>query len=415
MNRQLNSDEMRKPKEDIIIYLDSHRVYKNGFRELYVDFLKSDDFQYFSNELESDITDSSASYICLSSIRINRKLEYDTFYHLNIEELKRLKSEYDLRFSIVEDSYVIGGRIDFSKVPEYADILQPCTLDEIDEIEKKNVDSNSEYINFQTYSEYINYAISKPVLYVADVGQANWNELRDEDKSLVVFDCGSPINCGKVTTDAIWDRHKFHLQQNPAALVISHWDIDHYQCLVKRSVADLSSCFTTVFCPSPKSKTSIDVRDSLKSIFGKRYIEIPAKVVNYNRQFWPKMKLLFRNNQIALYKGNGCTNINHCGIALFVKGNKKTAIFTGDLKIGQCRDIWINESVSKPHVLIVPHHGGSCGKRSLNEPYSIDIAILSVGIKNIYHHPSEDVMRYLKIYGRKIKRTDRNGDVIQSL
>lgn len=406
---------MRKPKEDIIIYLDSHRVYKNGFRELYIDFLTSDDFQYFSNELESEIIDSSASYICLSSIRINRKLEYDTFYHLNLKELVKLKSNNDLRFSIVEDSFVIGGRIDFSKVSEYGDILQPCTSDELDEIEKKNVDSNSEYINFQTNSEYINYEISKPILYVADVGQANWNELRDEDKSLVVFDCGSPINCGKATTDSIWNRHKSHLQQNPAALVISHWDIDHYQCLVKRSVDELSSCFTAVYCPSPKSKTSIDVCDSLKSALGNRYIEIPTYLQNYNRQFWPQMELQFRNNQIALYKGNGCTNINHCGIALFVNGNNKTAIFTGDLKIGQCRDIWINESVSKPHILIVPHHGGSCGKRSLNEQYSIDIAILSVGINNIYRHPSEDIMRYLNKKGCSIKRTDYNGDVIESL
>ena len=413
--REIQQQDSFTSQKEIIVYLDSHRKYKNGSKDLYIDFRTVDDYQVFLKELEPNLNSRMASYIQLKSVKIKQRLEYDTYYHLNVEELKRLKESEELSFNLEDDSYVIGGHYVFDKKAEYNDVLEICSPQELEEFTREEPNHNS--INFISHVPLVTQQIENPVIYVADVGQANWNELRDGDFTALVFDCGSPLNCKKNVTDMIWNKHQQQLKMMPSTLVISHWDIDHYQCLIDRDEQELKSCFKSVFCPRAVSKTSLKVYVSLKQIFGDGFIEIPSFAQYFNRLTWPPMKFQARTHNVALYKGALGGGINHSGLAIFVEGKNKTAFFSGDLKIGQCNEVRMQENISKPHVLIVPHHGGFCGKTSLRVYNPIDTAIISVGRNNSYGHPSKDVINYLKgISSNPIKRTDLlSGDIEENL
>jgi hypothetical protein len=86
-------------EDEIIVFLDSHRKYKKGSRDLYWDFRTAEDFLIFQKVLEPNHNSKKPSYIHLKSVKIKQRLEYDTYYHLNIEELKRLKESDELSFN----------------------------------------------------------------------------------------------------------------------------------------------------------------------------------------------------------------------------------------------------------------------------------------------------------------------------
>ena len=112
----------------------------------------------------------------------------------------------------------------------------------------------------------------------------------------------------------------------------------------------------------------------------------------------------------ALYIGEKSKSINKSGLALAIKSSKDITILGADHTNKQ---IW--ESIY-PHIvgssdynrlnIVVPHHGGKCGK--INISHSVlnpGIAAISVG-KNTYKHPDQttiDNYEYLKF---DVKRTD---------
>ncbi|MEK7112413.1 MAG: MBL fold metallo-hydrolase, partial [Patescibacteria group bacterium] len=60
----------------------------------------------------------------------------------------------------------------------------------------------------------------------------------------------------------------------------------------------------------------------------------------------------------------------------------------------------------------VPHHGSKNGlTQELLEAALPEIAIISVGSKNSYGHPHQEVLDMLESYRLRIFRTDRDGDV----
>jgi competence protein ComEC len=63
-------------------------------------------------------------------------------------------------------------------------------------------------------------------------------------------------------------------------------------------------------------------------------------------------------------------------------------------------------------VLVVGHHGAenSAGFELL---YNVtpDVAVISVGADNLYHHPSYKTLERLKFFGCVILRTDQHGTI----
>jgi len=91
------------------------------------------------------------------------------------------------------------------------------------------------------------------------------------------------------------------------------------------------------------------------------------------------------------------------------------ALLTGDSQAQEFEDSLSMISLSKLQplsVLHVPHHGSASGlSRRVLQVLNPKLAIISVGLHNMYHHPNPFTLTLLKEANIPIKRTDQNGDI----
>jgi len=85
-------------------------------------------------------------------------------------------------------------------------------------------------------------------------------------------------------------------------------------------------------------------------------------------------------------------------------------LFTGYLEMeGEAQIIQFNEAL-KSDVLKVGHHGSKTSSFDyLLQRVLPKIAVVSVGYKNKFHHPNEDLMSRISQYVETIHRTDQSG------
>lgn len=86
------------------------------------------------------------------------------------------------------------------------------------------------------------------------------------------------------------------------------------------------------------------------------------------------------------------------------------AVFTGDSQARGLTDAI--QGIGEIDVLQVPHHGSKTGlSDSILQDISPELAVVSVGEKNSYGHPTKFILDLLSRNSIKTLRTDRNGDV----
>jgi competence protein ComEC len=87
-------------------------------------------------------------------------------------------------------------------------------------------------------------------------------------------------------------------------------------------------------------------------------------------------------------------------------------LFMGDAGKVSEQEILSHDSDLKANILKVGHHGSSSSSCSaFLQKVVPNIAIISVGLNNSYHHPSLATLKRLDKVGAKIYRTDRNGTI----
>lgn len=260
-------------------------------------------------------------------------------------------------------------------------------------------------------------------MYVANVGQANWNELRSNGYTIVQYDMGAELHASCQKVNAIYQAHRQQIDaNNKAILVISHWDIDHIHCLYAMSDNDIQNTFSKVICPNAlKSNSARKVLQHLTNIL------TPANVycisphnssshTNYNMHF-----LYALNKNILLYIGEKRRNVNYSGIVMFVDGSISSVNYTGDCLLRQAEDAMV-DAISKGvqaknHILVAPHHGGANRKKYMQyntqKPIQQTQVCISVGSGNQYGHPNPIMLKYLKIIScDHVIRTDCQGDIV---
>lgn len=390
---------IRKRKQECIVYLDSYYKAGDGIVDAYVDFRQSKDWAMFRQSV--DLPESSGSFIELQSLKSSKRLMRGCYYRLNLELLKT----YEMKRA--ENSLLIGGRYDLANMQmpdgDETELLQQHEPLEPEEMSLRNVPQEMPASISST---------NDMSLFVKDVGQANWNELRFGNRIAVLFDAGARLNASKEEVASILDSRKTDLELSKPILVISHWDMDHIHCLRLLSQNDIPKYFCALICVDKiKSVTATDVYNNFMGALGNRKVWCvpPAPRTNgIDMHLWRNMGCL------SIYLGEQNRNINYCGMAMFVKGVAKSANYTGDCRLIQAKSVYDQETAQEietdEHVLVAPHHGGDHGAtfRHYSLPCN-DIAI-SVGANNSYGHPQRDMLRYLDSIGI-VKRTDVNGDI----
>jgi competence protein ComEC len=87
-------------------------------------------------------------------------------------------------------------------------------------------------------------------------------------------------------------------------------------------------------------------------------------------------------------------------------------LFTGDITPGSDTSL-LQQPNFNVKILKVPHHGSINGLTMALTPLANPrAAVISVGAKNRYGHPSRTVVDYLQKKGIKVLRTDEKGDVV---
>ena len=104
--------------------------------------------------------------------------------------------------------------------------------------------------------------------------------------------------------------------------------------------------------------------------------------------------------------------INDLSIVIRIACKDISLLFTGDIESEGMREIEAAGLRMKSRVIKVPHHGsrGSVedGFISAVRP---DIAVISAGYQNSYHHPSAEAISAYKNAGASVYRTDQDGAV----
>ena len=103
---------------------------------------------------------------------------------------------------------------------------------------------------------------------------------------------------------------------------------------------------------------------------------------------------------------------NNRSLVLQVRSEGKDMLFTGDIGIEAEWDIIRTMPGMKADLIKIPHHGSkSSSSDAFVSQIRPDVAIVTAGRGNPYHHPSDEVLaRYEKI-GARICRTDMDGAV----
>jgi len=87
-------------------------------------------------------------------------------------------------------------------------------------------------------------------------------------------------------------------------------------------------------------------------------------------------------------------------------------LFTGDITSKTEEYLLNNKAPLQSDVLKVPHHGSKYSTSDyFLEKVSPEIAVISVGKKNSYGHPTPEVLQRLEKFAIKVLRTDIDGDI----
>lgn len=258
----------------------------------------------------------------------------------------------------------------------------------------------------------LNYLGANFTLEVVDVGQGSTNLIYDNN-SLTIFDFGVSMHyCKSKCYDVLDKLEKMLDRFCHISLIISHWDCDHYNLLTIMS-DKLMREFCCVFLPS-------QIISLTAQIVAKRI----SQNCRYVRTFTPppavkKRKIgiqpVISKQNYELYIGEQSKSINQSGLALVVRGSHDLVVFGADhsnYQIWECICSHLPSLDNSTLNMVVPHHGGNCGKiNSQHIAIKAGIAAISVG-KNVYKHPQQETIDKYNILNFEVKRTDWERDNI---
>lgn len=109
------------------------------------------------------------------------------------------------------------------------------------------------------------------------------------------------------------------------------------------------------------------------------------------------------------------SDLNDWSAVLRLVYNKNSFLFTGDAEFKSEKDMVNSKKLLKADVLKVGHHGAKESSSQLFlDKVQPKIAVIGVGAKNSYGHPTNETLNRFKKYKTTIYRTDKNGSVVVS-
>lgn len=119
------------------------------------------------------------------------------------------------------------------------------------------------------------------------------------------------------------------------------------------------------------------------------------------------------NSQFTLLspRKDSYQKLNHYSVVFQLRHGENTFLFTGDAEVVN-EEEWLSQSNLHSTVLKVGHHGSSTSSSAaFLDQVRPAYAVISVGAKNPYGHPAEEVKERLLARNIQLYRTDQNGRI----
>jgi beta-lactamase superfamily II metal-dependent hydrolase len=297
----------------------------------------------------------------------------------------------------------IDIQLKFDNSVEYADFSQDFSA------------NNSGVVNITNYlSEYIPNN-SKIEVSIYDVGQGNWNEILFNEEFLIVYDLGassSQIFNKTYNRVALPQNRRFTINSIleddyslKKVLIISHWDIDHYNGIFEIDDEIIKS-FS--LCIVPKRLENDTMRRAFKKLTANNSnvysIEMNPKGTGAGAT--SRLTPLYSSDLLKIYKGTNCSDRNKRGLLLSLHVNNTDFIFPADHHYNQINTFIIPNCTNDELNIVVPHHGGHANDLGLISSWTnCKHSIISSGAK--YGHPFKKVETAFSAKFHSMHRTDK--------
>lgn len=243
-----------------------------------------------------------------------------------------------------------------------------------------------------------------------DVGQGDATYMRLPDGRNVLIDGGPDqkvLTClGKYMP--FWDR-------TIDVVILTHPEKDHFGGL-----GEVIQRYTVpIFLGSGIENSSQEFQTFLESMatHGVQKKELHAgdriPIGNALFSFFSPTPELIAKQTLAEEGDGGTKSFNDQSLVFTLRYGEFLSFFPGDAGVDAEED-FVGTPLGKTSVdiLKVPHHGSATG---MNDAFvswlSPKLAIISVGAKNSYHHPSDVALNLLSSIHTNIVRTDQKGSV----
>lgn len=250
--------------------------------------------------------------------------------------------------------------------------------------------------------KYFSFNDNKLHIIICDVGQGDAILIIMPDQAQILIDGGpdkSVLDCLSQHMP-FWDR-------SLEAVLLTHPHADHYFGLievVKRY--KLNGFYTEAV------KNESDGYSLLEAELASR--NLSAKYISMNDFFKDKsganMKILWPklNNYQVTSQNNADIDLNGLSVVALLTYGNFSILFTGDAGVKIMNEL--GDAIGDVDIIKVPHHGSRTGMSELFlKRIKPEIALISVGEKNKYGHPSAQSLSLLKSNKVKFFRTDHNG------
>ena len=230
-----------------------------------------------------------------------------------------------------------------------------------------------------------------------DVGQGDAALIQAEDGATILIDGGphsdsalTPLRAagvGLIDLMLVTHAHSDHVKGIPAVI----------------RVADI----TEAILPPDSSDTDY-IDEITKALAGRRARETKA----LDGQIYKVGKYL-TVRILAPDSGQKETDDpNNLAVVALVEYKGLQILFPGDIESAAEQDLISDGQATKVDILKVPHHGSrDAGYYRFLKAVDPEVAVISVGAGNPYHHPAPSTVDKLKDLGAKVYRTDKNGSV----